>query len=272
MLKQRIITALILAPLALWGILALSHQAFRDVVMVLVVLAGWEWARLVGWQKPVARIAYALLLLAGMISIELLLQRGIDVSLLLYVATLWWLVALVMIMRYPAGSNLWRHSQLARAVAGILVLLPMWLALGILHSAIDHGERYVVILALLVWGADTGAYFAGRKWGRHKLAPRVSPGKSWEGVAGAVAMTLVVGTVSALLVEPAKGVVAFVALALITVVFSIIGDLQESMFKRIVDLKDSSGLLPGHGGILDRFDSLTAAAPIFALGAIWLNG
>jgi len=239
-------------------------------VMVLVVMAGWEWARLVGWEKPVARAGYALLLLAVMVFLEFLLRRGEDVSPLLYVAILWWLVALVMIMRYPVGSELWRNSQLARAIAGILVILPMWLALGILHSNVH--PHYVVILALLVWGADTGAYFAGRKWGRHKLAPRVSPGKSWEGVAGAAVMTLVVGTVSAILVEPAKGVAAFVVLALITVAFSIIGDLQESMFKRIVDLKDSGGLLPGHGGVLDRIDSLTAAAPIFALGAVWLNG
>jgi phosphatidate cytidylyltransferase len=269
MLKQRIITALILAPLALWAILVLSPETFRAALMVIGAMAGWEWARLVGWEKPAARAGYVVLLLALMLVIELLLRSEHDMSFLLYAALLWWLTSLLMIVRYPAGSGLWRDSHLARAMAGIIVILPMWLALGLLHSEV--GPRYVVILALLVWGADTGAYFAGRQWGRHKLAPHVSPGKTWEGVAGAALMTLLVGAISGWLVEPAKGAFAFVLLALITIAFSIIGDLQESMFKRIVDLKDSGGLLPGHGGVLDRIDSLTAAAPIFALGAAWLN-
>lgn len=270
MLKQRIITALILAPLALWGILALSPEAFRLALAVIAAMAGWEWARLVGLQRAAARLGYVAALLASIAALEVLLRQQRDISPLLYVAVLWWGVALLMVVRYPGGSGLWRKHSLARALAGPVVIVPMWLALGLIHAGV--GPAYVLVLMLLVWGADTGAYFAGRRWGRRKLAPRVSPGKSWEGVAGALLMTVGVAGGAAWLLAPVRGAVPFVLLALVTVAFSIVGDLQESMFKRIVDLKDSGGLLPGHGGVLDRIDSLTAAAPIFALGVAWLNG
>lgn len=270
MLKQRIITALILAPLALWGILALSHEGFRIILAVIAAMAAWEWARLVGWTTPVARIGYVALITALMAFFELQLRANHSTVYLLYAALGWWLISLMMIIRYPSGSDWWRQNTLARALAGIIVILPMWLALADIHTT--AGPIYVVILALLVWGADTGAYFAGRTWGRHKLAPRVSPGKSWEGVGGAVVMTLLVSGISAWLLHPSMGALSFVLLGVVTVASSIVGDLQESMFKRMVELKDSGGLLPGHGGVLDRVDSLTAAAPIFALGVLWLNG
>jgi phosphatidate cytidylyltransferase len=175
-----------------------------------------------------------------------------------------------MIVRYPAGSDFWRRNTFARAVAGLLVIVPMWLGVALIHA--DPGPAYVLVLMLLVWGADTGAYFAGRAFGRHKLAPHVSPGKSWEGVAGGMAMTVAVAAMASWLLHPMMGAPLFILLSLVTVAFSILGDLQESMFKRIVDLKDSGGLLPGHGGVLDRIDSLTAASPVFALGVAWLNG
>jgi phosphatidate cytidylyltransferase len=269
MLKQRIITALILAPLALWAILYLSNEGFRMALAVVAAMAAWEWSRLVGWVSQAARAGYVLLLVALLFCTELLLRGEHNIAYLLYISLLWWLTALVMIVRYPAGSDWWRENHVARALAGIIVILPMWLALGVIHAKAGH--IYVVILVLLVWGADSGAFFAGRTWGRHKLAPHVSPGKSWEGVAGAAVSTLLVGALSAWFLHPLMGTIAFVSLALVTVAFSIIGDLQESMFKRIVDLKDSGGLLPGHGGVLDRIDSLTSAAPIFALGVLWLN-
>lgn len=270
MLKTRIITALILAPLALWGILALSHEAFRGVLAVIVLMAAWEWARLVGWQRPLPRLGYMALLLGLVLLLELQLRQAHELRWVLVAALFWWGLSLAMVVRYPDGSNVWRSSAVARALAGIVVIVPMWLGLGLLHSV--SGPAYVLVLMLLVWGADTGAYFAGRKFGRHKLAPRVSPGKSWEGVAGAMVVTLLVGAIAAWLLQPLRGTAPFMVLALLTVAISIIGDLQESMFKRMVDLKDSGGLLPGHGGVLDRIDSLTAAAPLFALGVAWLNG
>ena len=123
----------------------------------------------------------------------------------------------------------------------------------------------------VVWGADTGAYFAGRAFGRHKLAPRVSPGKTWEGVAGGAVLALLVAWVGTIWLEPVGGYAAFLVLVLLTVMISILGDLMESLFKRVADLKDSGGLLPGHGGVMDRIDSMTAAGPFFVLGLLWLS-
>jgi len=270
MLKQRIITALILAPLAIWAILGLSHELFRVLMMVLAAMAAWEWSRLAGWQRIPGRIAYVAALLAIILSLEWQLRHQLNVHAILLVALGWWLLSLSMIVRYPAGSDFWRGHASARALAGLLVIVPMWLGVSLIHA--NPGPAYVLVLMLLVWGADTGAYFAGRAFGRHKLAPRVSPGKSWEGVMGGMVMTVVVAAVASWLLQPMMGAPLFILLSLVTVAFSILGDLQESMFKRMVDLKDSGGLLPGHGGVLDRIDSLTAASPIFALGVAWLNG
>jgi phosphatidate cytidylyltransferase len=270
MLKQRIITALILAPLAIWAILGLSHEHFRGLMMVVAAMAAWEWARLVGWHSIIGRSGYVLTTIAAIVVLELALRQQRDVSYVLFAALVWWLFSFYLVVRYPAGTGFLQRHALARTVAGLLVIVPMWLGLSLIHSI--PGPAYVLIVMLLVWGADTGAYFAGRRFGRHKLAPRVSPGKSWEGVIGGLVMTVVVAAVASWLLQPLMGAPLFIMLSLVTVAFSILGDLQESMFKRMVDLKDSGGLLPGHGGVLDRIDSLTAAAPLFALGVAWLNG
>ncbi len=270
MLKQRIITALILAPLAIWAILGLPHELFRLLMMVVAAMAAWEWARLVGWHSIPGRLAYLITVIGAIMVLEVLLRQGEAVGGVLIAALVWWLFSLVMVVRYPAGSDFWRHHALARAVAGLLVIVPMWLGVALIH--ITPGPAYVLVLMLLVWGADTGAYFAGHRFGRHKLAPRVSPGKSWEGVVGGLLMTVAVALVAGWLLQPAMGLVPFILFSLLTVACSILGDLLESLFKRMVDLKDSGGLLPGHGGMLDRIDSLTSAAPLFALGVAWLNG
>jgi phosphatidate cytidylyltransferase len=135
----------------------------------------------------------------------------------------------------------------------------------------EYGPGYVILLFLLIWGADTGAYFAGRAFGKHKLAARVSPGKTWEGVFGGMLLALTVALGATQWLEPAGQLVPFLVLVAVTVAISVLGDLAESLFKRIADVKDSGGLLPGHGGVLDRIDSLTAAAPVFTLGLIWLS-
>ena len=124
---------------------------------------------------------------------------------------------------------------------------------------------------LLIWGADSGAYFAGRAFGKRKLAPKVSPGKSWEGVIGGLLTALVAAVIATQWLGAVGGLAGFLALVAVTVFISVLGDLSESLFKRVMALKDSGGILPGHGGVLDRIDSLTAAAPIFALGLLWLS-
>ncbi len=268
-LKQRVITASLLAPLALWGIWALSSQAFAIAIGVIFAMAGWEWSRLCGLVRPLSRLLYGgalVLLMAGTWS---LLSEGNWPLAILIIAIMWWTLALMSVLSYPQGTDVWRHSRIARGVAGLVVLIPAWASLVLLHQ--DFGPGYVILLMFLVWGADTGAYFAGRAFGRHKLAPRVSPGKTWEGVAGGAVLALSVALVATVWLKPVGGYLSYLFLILLTVMISILGDLIESLFKRVAELKDSGGLLPGHGGVMDRIDSITAAGPLFVLGLLWLS-
>lgn len=269
MLKQRIITALILAPLAIWGILALPDIAFRIILGLIFSLAAWEWSRLVGLVENAGRGFYVALIIVGMVVAYWLMSQQQWWLLGSIIVLAWWLAALVWVVRFPAGSHVWRNSAIARGKAGFLVLVPSWASIVLLRE--QAGTGYVLLLMLLIWGADTGAYFAGRRFGKHKLAPHVSPGKSWEGVFGALGVTLVLGFVAMFWLQPSVQGWVFIVLCLVTVTISVLGDLVESMFKRIVDVKDSGSLLPGHGGIMDRIDSLTAAAPIFTVGILWLG-
>jgi phosphatidate cytidylyltransferase len=269
MLKQRILTALLLAPLALWGIWALPPQGFAVAIAIIFALAAWEWSRLAGLSRAPGRSLYSLLLVAAMAGLYPLLAQGNWPLFVLVIAVMWWSFALLSVLTYPRSSGIWQHSAAARGVAGVLVLLPSWAALVLLHER--FGPGYVILLMFIVWAADTGAYFAGRAFGRHKLAPNVSPGKTWEGVAGGALLAVGVSLGGAYLLGPVGSYVAFIGLVVVTVMISVLGDLMESLFKRVVNLKDSGGLLPGHGGIMDRVDSLTAAAPLFTLGLLWLG-
>ena len=185
-------------------------------------------------------------------------------------AAAWWLVAVVWIGSYGMGRA--DSPPWMRAVAGILVLVPAWRALVAVRDVEQHGQYYLLFLLALIWAADTAAYFVGRRWGRFSLAPRVSPGKTWEGVWGALASGLVLSmTMAALMGMAPRSWFGFALLGGFTVVASIVGDLLESVCKRASGVKDSGQLLPGHGGVLDRLDSLTAAAPVFMLGLSWLE-
>jgi phosphatidate cytidylyltransferase len=155
------------------------------------------------------------------------------------------------------------------AVAGIWALAPTWVALARLYMQDGIGRELVVFVLLLAWAADIGAYFAGRRFGRMRLAPVVSPNKTWEGVLGGLVAGLVVALAGRAWFELPAG--AFLPLCVAAVLVSVIGDLLESMFKRQQGLKDSGGLLPGHGGMLDRIDSLTSSVPLLALGLAWLG-
>lgn len=235
---------------------------------VIFSLGGWEWARLSGLQRPPGRLLYAALLAGLMYGSYLLLQQPGWAAVFLVLALMWLALALLSVLGYPHSSGLWQRAP-ARAVAGLFILLPAWAAMVLLHR--EFGPGYVILLALLVWVADIGAYFAGRAFGKQKLAPRVSPGKTWEGVFSGLLLALVVAGVATVWLKPLEPVAAFLLLCLLSVSISVLGDLVESLFKRIADVKDSGGLLPGHGGVMDRIDSLTAAAPMFTLGLIWLS-
>ncbi len=264
MLRERVITALVLAPLLLW-VVVWAPSAVTVAVMAAVVLAGaWEWSqfctRLLSLRIVYVGVMAQVLYLAWQFGAT----SNSGLTWVLTVALLWWLGAFGWLSLAPSYVN-----RFLAALVGILVLVPAFVALGKLHQASERGPLLVLFLLLLVFSADIGAYFSGRRFGKLKLAPRVSPGKTWEGVIGGFVAALAMATVGAFWFEQPFS--RFLGLCTAVIAASIVGDLTESMFKRHVGLKDSSNLLPGHGGILDRIDSVTAAAPVFALGMLWLG-
>lgn len=262
MLRQRLLTALVLIPLVIGAVLYLPTVHIAVLFGALAALCAWEWAGLSGLDAAHSRLAYT----AGTVVLLWVAQEG-AARVTLLAGLLWWCAALgwLVLLREPGPT--W--PAWGRAIAGWLVLVPAWRALVALHGLPASGPSYLLFLLVLVWGADTAAYVAGRQWGKRKLAPRLSPGKTWEGMWGGLAAALAFGlSGAALLGMRGWHLLSFVLLTLVTVLFSILGDLTESAFKRQSGVKDSGHLLPGHGGILDRVDSLTAAAPLFMLG-LW---
>lgn len=265
MLGKRIITALILAPLAIGGIFLLQNQTFAIAFGAVFLIGAWEWIRLMGWQQYGARISYLLLMAALMwLSWTVLIPHYLD--LLLWLAAAWWLLALLLVAIYPRRHELWFH-RLRGLFVGILVFIPSWSALVVLQGSVAHGPYWVLLMMFIIWGADTGAYFTGKAIGKHKLAPLASPGKTWEGALGGMLVSILVSWGIILLFNlHIEMSFSYILLALITITASVVGDLLESIFKRQAGVKDSGNIFPGHGGVLDRLDSLFSAAPIFVLG------
>lgn len=263
MLQQRILTALVIAPVVLVTLTLLPPLATWILLSVLVLIGAWEWTAFPGFSNRRLRWAYFVAIAAAMFVSWRYSHSEEGLQLLLYVAVAWWLVAFVWITTYP------KATALLAVVAGFMVLVPAWTALARLSLVYDQGRMLVLLLLLLVVAADVGAYFTGRRLGRVKLAPRVSPGKTWEGVFGGLIAACVVAAIASWPLEVPT--IPFVALCCGVVVASIVGDLTESMFKRYAGIKDSGTIFPGHGGVLDRIDSITAAAPFFVLGLGWLG-
>jgi phosphatidate cytidylyltransferase len=266
MLKTRLISAIILIPIFVLLTLKLPTPYFGGLTAIITLLAAWEWSGLMGLKKFLIRFCYPVIIVE-----VLFLALFIPIEILLAVTFIWWLLMLILVLMYPNGSKWWSNSIIVRGLMGFMTLMPTWVALNYLHSGYlfggGLGAPIVLFLFVLIWGADSGAYFAGRLCGKHKLAPSVSPGKTWEGFIGAMIVAILLAPILAWLWPVMRPHWIFlILLSLITVKFSILGDLFESMLKRNVGLKDSGRMIPGHGGLLDRIDSLTAAAPIFAFG------
>jgi phosphatidate cytidylyltransferase len=262
MLKTRIITGLILGALLLLGLFELPRLWAAAAFGLVFTLAAWEWAGFGALLAPAAKAGYTAAMAALFWSCWVWTGRTSHLLLLLAVACLWWLIALLWLSLAPE-----RHLPVLALACGVPVLAPALAALAHLVASsggFASGPQAVFFLVLMVCAADIGAFFAGRSFGKHKLAPRVSPGKTWEGAAGGLILVSLVAWVGASYFSlPALLVVPF---GCGVGIFSIVGDLTESMFKRAAALKDSGTLLPGHGGLLDRLDSITAAAPLYALG------
>ncbi len=265
MLKQRVITALVLALGFLSCLFLLPWQFFALAVGIFFALGAWEWAKLSALTSLMTQVSYALVVSALAVAVASWCQWGQqqeNLRMALLVACVWWVVALLWIQSYPASAVLW-GSVWMRMIMGFFVLLPAWL--GCLYIRQEpQGQWLVLLVVFVVAAADIGAYFTGRAFGKTKLAFNVSPGKSWEGVAGGAVFALVL----AMAFNALWGGGHWAALLIIvvpTAFISVVGDLLESMVKRHRGVKDSSQLLPGHGGVLDRIDGLVAAIPVFAL-------
>jgi len=268
-LKQRVLTAIILVPLVIGGIFALTTLQFSIILALFVVLGAWEWTRLVNLDSLPQRFSYLFVFLLLLIACSYLKIFDGFLFALLIISVIWWLTKIRFLISFRESQcqlarEGWRWGNLGQ---GFLLLVPAWLALVVIHSQPLHGSWLLLYLMLLIWVADSGAYFSGRKWGRKKLALHVSPGKTWEGLYGAMTLCLLFSVLAAFGFDFGWSAgVFFVVLSMVTVVFSVLGDLLESAYKRRAGVKDSGAILPGHGGILDRIDSMTAAAPVFALG------
>ncbi len=270
MLRQRVLTALVIVIPVLLLVLLAPSWLFGLFVLLVVAVGAWEWAQLAGFVSAGARglFAAAIPALLGLLML-LWWVDGWSVWHLsvLSVALIWWLFVFAGLAWYRPGLLNRPAGRFLLRAGGLLTLIPAGMALLWLH---DQAPLLVLYLIALVAAADTGAYFVGRQFGRSKLAPDISPGKTREGLFGALFGAIVIALVAAWLfgLAPMDALV-FGLLGVVVALVSVAGDLQESVLKREAGAKDSGALLPGHGGILDRVDSLTAAAPVFLFGLLW---
>jgi phosphatidate cytidylyltransferase len=252
------LTGVALAVVVVGSVFGLS-TVYASLVFGLIWLIGTdEWARLVRLRIPL-RVGYDLIFAAFVLLVVVFGLPSGMVDTLLSLAAVLWLVMFFFVLRFPKPA-----PRAVTTVIGVVVLAAAWLSFERVHGAADNGPALILTGLVIVWCADIGAFFVGRTLGKTRLAPRVSPKKTWEGVGGGVALAMLAGAVAAL----ATGLpLAFlVPTAAAMALISVVGDLGISMLKRYAGLKDAGVLLPGHGGILDRFDGVTAALPFFVLG------
>jgi phosphatidate cytidylyltransferase len=259
MLKQRVITAVALLPLVILLVWGTPTWLLALVAGGLILVGTWEWLALSKINTLLSKFSNTTIVAALLYLLWLSRHDNLVLWVVALIALAWWLFALYWVIWWRREFQSW-----IKFVCGMLTLIPAWLAFLSLHASQDGVVKLLFLLAL-IWAADIAAYFAGKRLGKHKLAPKVSPGKTWEGVAGGSLALLLVSLMGVWLALPAQGY-ALILICLLTGWISIVGDLSESLFKRQAGLKDSGRLLPGHGGVLDRVDSLTAALPAFWLG------
>lgn len=269
MLKSRLLTAFLMGPLILWAIYAMPEIPFAIFSLVLVSLGAWEWSVFSGWVKPLQRKLY--FIINVFLFLTVLYLQNFELNLVIIVASLlWWAICIPLLLSFPFKENAFLHARAVKTLVGIVLLSATLISMVLIRNNPDYGSEFVLYIILIIWFADSGAYFAGRALGKNKLIPKVSPGKTWEGVAGALVATLIIALLSINLLNiPSDQTLVFIIITLVTVIYSIVGDLSESMFKRMANIKDSGTLIPGHGGMLDRIDSLMSALPVFYAG-LWV--
>ncbi len=287
MLIKRIITALVLAPLAVWAVYGLSTPYFSWLVNAIILLAGWEWAGLIGLRRVSGKVLFLLglmlctapfyawthifdFLATSLDQYEIRNYAGI-IDWFMVAPVLFWLVSMLAIRNIPKTLLNLQVRLRYKILIGWFILVSTWLFMSRLHTF--YGADTTLYFLILIWTADIAAFFAGKKWGKTPLAPDISPGKTLVGFYAA----LISAALCAVILDLTFGyelIVAsdFVLLSVLTVMLSIYGDLFFSLVKRQHQVKDSGHLLPGHGGLLDRLDSLIAAIPFFYGGIILMRG
>jgi phosphatidate cytidylyltransferase len=271
--RQRVTTALLLAPLPIAAVLWLPTPWLAAAVAIVLLAGLWEWTSFAGIEDTLPR---TLFLTANALLLVALVWGGgpslFTLKLASLIGVLWWAVVLLWLSRPAFGTGDTQAARGLKLLAASLCVVPAWCALGWLHAEDPLGPRWTLFAIALCWAADSGAYFAGSKFGKRKLAPSISPGKTWEGVWGGLATAVLLAAVVLPLLGLGWGSLpALMLLTVVTAGISVVGDLFESLMKRHSGVKDSGDLFPGHGGVMDRIDSLLAALPVFVVGKAWLG-
>ena len=270
-MKQRVVTALFVTPTAIAMILLLPTVIFALIIAALCLVALWEWTRLSGMRHRPSR--GVLVGLCGAAMLGLWICRNSWISWAVIVAgCVWWVVAMAWLRHFSFAAAPTRENTALKVLGGVLAVLPSWIALMQIHVDQPELHTWALYSLALIWAADTFAFLAGSRWGSTKLAPKISPGKTIAGVYGAIAGSALIAIIGGWLLNVRGPQLAgLVVVAMLSVGFSIVGDLFESLIKRHANVKDSGALFPGHGGVFDRLDSVFAALPVFALGKFLLG-
>lgn len=260
MLLPRILTAIVLIFFTLLVLFVFPAYVFLAISALILLYGAWEWSRLTRHKGLLYNIIY--LFCVFIISILLVNHLAAE-AIAIVAAIMWWLIQFVFVLSFPRAKVVAANPCFA-ALSGLFIMIPCWLSVVNLYYL---SPIYLLALFLIIWGADSFAYFTGRIWGKTKMIPNISPGKTWAGFYGAIIFSLVFAVICYIVSEPFRFHFGYLLLLFVlTTAFAILGDLVESMYKRVYGVKDSGNILPGHGGLLDRIDSLTAAAPFFLLG------